>query len=113
MSKILIVISSGQEAKDKAMTGLAFARNARKKNLFEDVRLIFFGPSEGLLASGDSDMLAVYKDLISMNVIVTACVGVAQARNIESNLKEIGLELEPVGQTISGLIGQGYVPMVF
>ncbi|MCL4328041.1 MAG: DsrE family protein [Candidatus Thermoplasmatota archaeon] len=113
MSKVLIIVSSGAEAKEKAITGMTLARNSRKNNLFEDVRVIFMGPSENLLASADPDILSLYKDLVSTNVVATACVGVAKQKNIELELSKIGLELERVGPVISGLVDKGYVPMVF
>lgn len=113
MSKVLIIISSGEESKDKALTGMIFAKNAKRRNLFEDVRLMFFGPSENLIASGEKEIMSAYKDLVELNVVATGCIAIAQSKNIEASLKEVGLELEPVGPTIATLIGDGYVPMVF
>ena len=45
---ILVIISSGEEAVGKAMTGMRFAYNAAKNKWLNDVRIILFGPSEKL-----------------------------------------------------------------
>ena len=48
-SKLLVIIATAE--KEKALTGLMFARNAIKKAWMDDVKILFFGPSERLIAT--------------------------------------------------------------
>ncbi|HHQ47889.1 MAG TPA: hypothetical protein ENK19_03295 [Acidobacteria bacterium] len=47
-SKVLIIISTGEE--EKALTGLTYASKAIANSSLEEVRVVFCGPSERLLA---------------------------------------------------------------
>ena len=45
-SKVLIIIATGEE--EKALTGLTYASKAIANSWLEEVRVMFFGPSERL-----------------------------------------------------------------
>ncbi len=47
--KLLIIIAT--QDKEKALTALAYAHNTVKYNWLSDVKVIFFGPFENLIAS--------------------------------------------------------------
>ena len=47
--KLLIIIAT--QDKEKALTALAYAHNTIKYNWLSDVKVIFFGPFENLIAS--------------------------------------------------------------
>lgn len=113
MVKLFVIISSGMEAKGKALTGMMFAKNAKKRGLVEDLRLIFFGPSENAIAQGDSDFLAYYRDMVDAGVVSTACVKIAEDSNISASLKDVGLALEPVASVITRYASEGYQIVTF
>jgi len=60
--KLLVIIASGD--REKVLTALMYAKNTIKYSWLEDVRVIFFGPSENLLVS-DTDVSASAKELAS------------------------------------------------
>lgn len=113
MVKLFIIISSGMEAKEKALTGMMFAKNAKLREFAEDVRLIFFGPSEKALAQGDPDFVKSYRDLSEAGVISTACIKIAEDNKIGPSLQSMGLELEPVASVITGYASKGYEVITF
>ncbi len=113
MVKLFIIISSGMEAKQKALTGMMFAKNAKLRNMVEDLRLIFFGPSEQALADGDPEFLEYYKKLSEAGVVPTACVKIAEDNKIGPKLQTLGIELEPVASVITKYASDGYQIITF
>lgn len=113
MVKLFIIISSGMEAKQKALTGMMFAKNSKLRNYAEDVRLIFFGPSENALAQGDPDFLNSYKALADAGIISTACIKIAEDNKIGPKLTGLGMELEPVASVITQYASRGYEIITF
>jgi len=50
-SKLLILISSGD--KDKILIAMMYSNSALNRDGFDDVKIIFFGPSEQLVAEDE------------------------------------------------------------
>ncbi|UCD45681.1 MAG: hypothetical protein JSV27_04135, partial [Candidatus Bathyarchaeota archaeon] len=50
-TKTLVVVATGD--REKALTALMYAGNALKRQWLEDVKIVFFGPSERLLATDE------------------------------------------------------------
>ena len=46
-SKILVIIATSD--REKVLTALMYARNTISQNWLDDVKVMFFGPSENLL----------------------------------------------------------------
>ncbi|MBO8179360.1 MAG: hypothetical protein H0Z19_02610 [Archaeoglobus sp.] len=109
MSKLLVIIASGKEAKEKAVAGLLFAANSMKFGWAEKVEIVFFGPSQDLLAEDESfrelviNQLGEYKPL--------ACKFVADSKGYSEKLSFTRLEY--VGEIVNRLIDEGFAPMVF
>ncbi|MCL4334624.1 MAG: DsrE family protein [Candidatus Thermoplasmatota archaeon] len=113
MARILILISSGTGEKERALAGIMLARNLKAREIVEDVRVIFFGPSEKALASGDRDFLEQYKLLANAGIVASACVAIADSEGISNSLKDMGLILEPVSIPIARYASEGYQILTF
>jgi len=109
MSKLLVIVSTAE--KNKALTGLVYATNAIKQGWLTDVKVGFFGPSEALLAE-DKDVQQAVAQLVD-HQIPFACKFIADRAGVAEQLTSLGLDVHYVGETISGYIKDGYVPMVF
>lgn len=111
-NKILVIISSGEEAREKALTGLRFALVAKKNKLMDDIQIVFFGPSEKLVTDDDEfkNMLREGKDL---GIVPFACSGIANRDNLTEALKYLGFSVDPIGPVITDFMQKGYVPMSF
>ncbi len=109
MAKTLIILSTAE--KPKLMTGLMYALNAAKQGWLDGVRVVFFGPAEGLLAEDRevADTALALPD----SVHTTACRAVADREGIGEAIEKGGIPLENVGPPISELINAGWVPLVF
>ncbi|QQE80068.1 hypothetical protein [Alicyclobacillus sp. SO9] len=108
-TKVLVVLSTGE--KQKALTGLLYASNAMKNKWLEEVKVVFFGPFESLLAE-DEEVQNWTGQLAEFQTPV-ACKFVSDNGGVSEKLSELGIEVEYVGQMVSDYINDGYVPMVF
>lgn len=106
--KMLVLITSGMEAKDKMMIGMRLALNSAKKDKLDDVKIVFFGPSEKAIASDDEQVRDLYNKLVEQGVTSIACNGYAAANDVSENIAKLGIKLENVSDTIPGFISQGY-----
>ena len=108
--KIIAIISSGEPG--KARTGTMYALNALKHSWLEEVKLIFFGPAEALLLN-HAELQQMLKEYQLMEESAVACKFIARRDGTENAIAALGVEVEYVGELISGLIRQGYTPMVW
>lgn len=114
-ANLLVLISSGKEAIGKASTGMMYAINAKKNGWMDDVRLIFFGPSEELIANPDEndDFLDLLKTAMETGISPMACKAVSEQKHITENLELKGIDMEYVGGIISAYIKKGYEVLTF
>ena len=112
-SKYLIIISSGLNEKGKMIAGLNFAKNVHRKKLAEDVKVVFFGPSEEALGGKDKDIDNLFNLLTGSGIVPVACSGYAAAKNESENLAKLGFKLEDVSDTITHYVDQQYTVITF
>lgn len=108
-SKALFIISTGEN--EKALTGLSFAFFSKTQGWFDDVKVVFLGPSERLLVE-DENIQKVAKDMAELDPPV-ACKMISDQEGFSDKLEEMGLTVSYVGDIISGFVRDGYAPMVF
>ncbi|MCW4050553.1 MAG: hypothetical protein NWE89_12545 [Candidatus Bathyarchaeota archaeon] len=108
-SKLLVIIATGDKA--KALTGLMYAKNAIVREWMEDVKVVYFGPSEQLMYS-DADVANAAIEIAGMSETF-ACKAISDREGISEKIDEMGVKVEYVGTIISDYIKQGYVPMVW
>ncbi len=109
MVKLLIIISSGKEAKEKAQTGVMFAANSMKFGWSEKTEVIFFGPSQDLLVEDEEFRNEVIEQLGDYKPL--ACKFIAEKKGYVDKLDFVRIEY--VGGIIAKLIDENFVPLVF
>lgn len=109
MAKLLVIVASGKEAKEKAVAGLLFAANSIKFGWAESVEIIFFGPSQDLLAEDEGFREMVVNQLGEYKPM--ACKFIADMKGYADKLDFTRLEY--IGSVVNKLIDDGYTPMVF
>ena len=107
--KVLVIIATGD--RDKALTGLMYARNALRRGWLDDVKVVYFGPSERLMVE-DADVASAAIEVASLGEAY-ACKAISDRDEISEKIDELGVRVEYVGTIISDYIRQGYVPMVW
>jgi hypothetical protein len=108
-NKLLLVIATGD--KEKALTGLMYAKNAIKREWMEEVKVVYFGPSEQLMEK-DPDVANAVIEVASMGESF-ACKAISDREGISEKIDEMGVKVEYVGTIISDYIKDGYIPMVW
>ncbi|MCK9363128.1 MAG: DsrE family protein [Syntrophales bacterium] len=92
--------------------GLVYPLNAAKRKWLDEVKVIFFGPSEKL-AAYDYEVQKMIKDIQDVGVEVLACRWCAERMNIVAPLEAAGLNVVYVGSVISDLIKDDWAQLTF
>ena len=108
-SKVLVILSTAE--KDKALTGIMYAKNAQKNNWVDEVRVFFFGPFENLVCQ-DDDVIQAASELLDYQTPI-ACKFLSDKSGASDKLEELGFNVQFVGSLISDSIKAGFIPMVF
>ncbi|MCE5192438.1 MAG: hypothetical protein ABFD13_07215 [Candidatus Cryosericum sp.] len=108
--KVLIILSTAE--REKAIAGLMYAQNAQDNHWFDDVRVVLFGPFEGLLAK-DKEIQTLGAEVFKVTAHPMACNSFAEDAFVSDALKAVGCELNQASGIISEYIRNGYVPLVF
>ncbi len=108
-SKVLVVVATAE--KQKALTGIMYAVNAQKNKWVDDLKVIFFGPFENLLAE-DAQVAEAASQLLAYQP-PTACKFLSDRDGISARLEDLGVNVDYVGSLISGYLEEGYAPLVF
>ncbi len=109
MAKLLVIISSGKEAKEKALTGVLFATNSMKYK-WAEVEIVFFGPSQDLLVEDEDFRNTVLSSIGDYKPLVCRFISESKKHPME---KLDFARVEYVGSIINRLIDDGFIPLVF
>ena len=108
-TKILVIIATAD--REKAIAGLMYARNVLKNKWLDDVKVVFFGPSEKL-AVFDEKIKWFIKEITDKGACF-ACKAISDEAGVSERLQEVGVEVEYVGTIVSDAVKEGYLPMVW
>ncbi len=110
-SKVLVIISSAD--REVALeVGLPYPLNAAKNQWLDEVKVVFFGPSEKL-AGSDMEVQLKIKELQEHGVEVMACKYCSDRMDISKLLEKQGIKVIYVGPVISQLIKDGWATLSF
>ena len=90
MNKLLMIIASGE--REKVLTAIMYANNVLKNNSMEDLKIVFFGPSENLI-SRDEELKGKAKNLASVSECY-ACKAISNREGISSDFTEIDVKVK-------------------
>jgi hypothetical protein len=113
MAKALFLIISGAEASAKADLGIVAAARSLKAKRYDDLKVIFFGPSQEYITRISGTVKEHFDVLLEGGAIDSACVNVAETLNLKPQLEALGLELLPAGERIAHYVNQGYEVISF
>ena len=108
-SKLLMIIATGEN--EKALTGLMYASKALSEGWMDEVKVIFFGPSERLLV--EDEMIAKTAKEFGTVEKPIFCKITSYREGISEKIEDLGFHVDYVGTIISDFLKDGYVPMVF
>ena len=110
-SKVFVVVSSGDP--DVALeVGLVYPLNAKKEGWMDEVKVIFFGPSEKLVAY-NTQVQERIRELQEAGIEVLACIWCAERMNITEVIEGLGVPVLSVGPIISQMLKDGWASLSF
>jgi hypothetical protein len=107
--KLLIIIATGD--REKALAGLMYTRNVLKNKWLDDVKVVFFGPSEKLAVLDDE--IGWFVKEITERCECFACKAISDKEGVSERLEVAGVNVEYVGTIVSNAIKEGYLPMIW
>lgn len=110
-SRLAVLWTSG-DAEVAHRVCLMYTHAAKTQNWFDEVQLIVWGPSSRLLA-GDKDLQAKIKSMIGDGVDVKACVVCADSYGVSERLRQLGIDVKPMGKPLTGLLKEGWKVLTF
>lgn len=110
-NKVVVIIASADKEVSLHMA-LLYPLNAVKKHWMDEVKVIFFGPSEKL-AAHDEEVQGMIKELQTAGVEVMACKWCSDNWDISELLEAQGITVIHVGPIISQLIKDGWATLSF
>jgi len=110
-SKLAVIWSSGDpEVAQKVC--FMYTLNAKKQGWFDDVVLIVWGPSAKLLAENE-DLQADIQKMMEAGVVVEACITCANMYNVASDLKDLDIDVRPMGVPLTNYLKEGWHTLNF
>lgn len=113
MSKVLFLIVSGEEASAKAEAGITVAARSLAAKRYDDLKVLFFGPSEKFIAEAEGQIREQVKQLVDGKAVDSACVFIAEKSGVKDKLLSFGVELMPAGERIAHYVNAGYQVITF
>ena len=110
-SKLAILWSSG-DADVAHKVCFMYTHAAKKAKWFDNVTLIVWGPSSRLLA-GDKELQKKVKAMIDSGIVVQACVACANMYEVSDTLRELGVEVKPMGKPLSQMLQGDWKMLTF
>jgi len=90
-----------------------YVHASQKRGWFDENLVIVWGPSARLLAN-DADLQAKVKSMMGDAVRFQACVACADMYGISPKLRELGVEVKPMGEPLTKLLqDDGWDVMTF
>jgi hypothetical protein len=109
--KVFVILSS-QDREVLLEVGFTYPFNAAKNAWMDEVKIIFFGPSEKLVVQ-DPEVQSRLKETQSAGVHVMACKWCSDRMGITDDLEALGIEVLYVGPVISELLKEGWAVLTF
>ncbi|XZE20728.1 redoxin domain-containing protein [Pirellulaceae bacterium SH449] len=100
--KLTILWTSGDPEVAHRMV-LMYGHAAKKNRWFDEVRLIIWGPSSRLVAS-DKDIQTKVMEMKNAGITLEACVVCADSYGVTDRLRELGIDVKPMGKPLSNII---------
>ena len=110
-SKLAILWSSG-DADVAHKVCFMYTHAAKKAKWFDNVTLIVWGPSSQLLA-GDKELQKKVKAMMDSGIVVQACVACANMYGVSDTLRELGVEVKPMGKPLSEMLQGDWKMLTF
>jgi len=101
----VVTVVSDDEKFDVAVT---FVYRSWMHRRFDDVNLLFLGPSQRKLARLEGELMKMVDELVTAGVVDSACVRYAESHGIADELAKRRIKLASYGERLASLLKEGY-----
>ncbi|MBF7096281.1 DsrE family protein [Alkalibacter mobilis] len=108
---LLVVWSSADKEVALSMVFM-YVRNSKKKDWWERVKLIIWGPAAKLLAV-DEELQGHIEIMKDFGVEICACVTCANMYGVAPVLESLGIEVIPMGEPLTDMLKEGWASLTF
>jgi hypothetical protein len=108
-TKLLIIVATSD--REKAQTALMYAHNAMRRGWLDDIKVVYFGPSEKLVV--EDPIISDQAREIAEAGGSLACKYISDRDEVSEEIERLGIQVEYVGSIVSDLLKDGYIPMVW
>jgi len=105
MTKVLFLIMSDDTKFD---LGIRISYNSFKNRRYDEMKVLFFGPSQKRLTQLDGDIKSMFHELLQNKIVDSACIGIAENMKIKPNLESLGISLMPTSERLAHFVREGY-----
>jgi len=110
-TKLLVIWSSAD--KEVALHNVfMYTHNAKKRDWWEQVRLLVWGPSGTLLAE-DEEVQQALKAMAADGVEIMACKACSDRLGATEALEQLGVNVFYVGTTLTEMLKTGWVTLTY
>ncbi len=113
MKDLLLIITTGNENPEMARFALTGALRQAKSGRYNNVKVLFYGPSEKFIGNSDESTENTLKELVSLNTVDSACIAIAKFYGVEKKLTDMGIELAPFGERLASYIEKEFQVITF
>lgn len=89
-----------------------YTHNSKKRNWWQEVRLIVWGPSQKLLLE-NKELQERLQQMAADGVEIWACKGCSDEYGTSADLAELGLKVLYVGEPVSQMLQTGWKVLTF
>jgi hypothetical protein len=86
---------------------LMYCQASHDNKWFDEHQLIVWGPSARLLAA-DKDLQQKVRQMLAKGITVKACIVCAESYGVTAKLRELGIEVRPMGKPLAELQRAGW-----
>ncbi|MGL4956447.1 MAG: redoxin domain-containing protein [Bacteroidales bacterium] len=108
----LVVVWTSDDPMVAERVALMYPHAAQRSKWFEEVTLVIWGPSAGMIAR-NVELQAKIQAMMNDGVIVKACIACASAYGVVDDLKRLNYQVLPMGVPLSDYLKEGYKVLTF
>ncbi|MGL4364074.1 MAG: redoxin domain-containing protein [Bacteroidales bacterium] len=108
----LVVVWTSDDPMVAERVALMYPHAAKKSKWFDEVTLVIWGPSAGMIAT-NKEVQAKVQAMMNDGVIVKACLACAEAYGVTNELKKLNYEVILMGTPLTDYLKKGYKVLTF
>lgn len=109
--QLLVVWTSGDRDVALKMVFM-YTLNSKKRDWWNKVRLVVWGPSSKLLAS-DTELQEQIKIMKDLGIELYACLTCAEMYGVTQDLEKLGVEVIKMGIPLTDMLKKGWTTITF